>query len=179
MCIARSQCPLRVFGAPAPSQGWDQIQGVLSPLCLCLSAQPTPSRVTGTSNATQPCLRDAQSSKDTSLGSLLLKGRGRSGPQVQGCRHCARKGRKALQTLNPCKGSHLDHVLRAWSGLYLMDHSFWDSRHCAQPDSSQRPHSTAQALTFLWVLLPIPLLTDGPEKPAEHPTAGASLHMLT
>lgn len=119
MCIARSQCPLRVFGAPAPSQGWDQIQGVLSPLCLCLSAQPTPSRVTGTSNAMQPCSGDAQSSKDTSLVSLLLKGRGCSGPQVQGWRHCAKKGIKVLQTLNPCKGSHLDHVLRAWLGLTL------------------------------------------------------------
>ena len=51
VCPARSQGSLGVFGASAPSQGWDRIQGVLSPLCLCLSAQPTPSRVTVTSNA--------------------------------------------------------------------------------------------------------------------------------
>ena len=47
------------------------------------------------------------------LVSLLLKGRGCSGPQAQGWRCCARLGIKVLQTANPCKGSHLLHILRA------------------------------------------------------------------
>ena len=149
---------------------------------LCASASvPSPPLPESQSHLMQwqPCLGDAQSSRDTSLVSLLLKGRGCSAPQVQGWRHCARKGINVLQTLNPCKGSHLFHVPRAWLGLCLINHSFWDNMHCTQPNNSQKPYRAAGALTFLWVLLPIPFLTDGPAKPAEHPAAEASLHMLT
>ena len=67
------------------------------------------------------------------LVSLLLKGRGCSGPQAQGWRCCARLGIKVLQTANPCKGSHLLHILRArvvYPGGASGKESVCQSRRC-------------------------------------------------
>lgn len=57
----------------------------------------------------------------------------------EGWSHCVRWGIKSPPNpLNSCKGLQLFHFLRGWTGLHLVNHSFWDNSCLTQPNNSPK-----------------------------------------
>lgn len=97
--------------------------------------------------------------------------------QPKGQRHCARWGIKVPTPTGPYKASPLLYTLRAWRGLHLINHSFWDNTGLPQPNDSHI-FWWCPGLGFFVGPLPTVSLGDDPAKPTECP-AQPDGHMLT
>lgn len=188
MHTVRSCCSIGAYwGILLPSRAGTKILVVLSLCCLCHSVWPIPSRVTGTSNSnrspawkmlrilvffTRICAfpRWLTALIPSSTRALSLPGDVRDRGAMPSGEY------KSSQLPYPYKGLHLFYILRYWTILSLINHSFWNNMCLTQPNDSQNLLVVPGPWIF-WVRHLSSSHTDVPAKPAECPAADRESHV--